>query len=193
MFCPINKKLLLVLVVGGFLFFANTTLAQMGMMETSPPENAGRTGEEHANFNTVLREILQTQKVEDKSEISCAQVTDEQFEELGDAYMELIHPGEAHKVMDAMMGGEGSTSLRQAHINMGRSSLGCWSDYRSGTVFMPMSGYGMMNGFGVMHSDTMFGGYSINRTIFSFIWFIFAVIGIFTVVKWVINYTNQQK
>gem|GEM_PF-4322314 len=51
-----------------------------------------------------------------------------------------------HEAMNERMGGEGSKSLEQAHINMGRSYLGCWSNYNSGPVYMPMIGvYGMMN------------------------------------------------
>ena len=54
------------------------------------------------------------------SKVSCNQLTDEQLEALGDYYMEQIHPGEQHEMMDEMMGGEGSETLKQAHINMAR-------------------------------------------------------------------------
>ena len=50
-----------------------------------------------------------------KQKISCEDLTDDQLEVLGDYYMEQMHPGEQHEVMDEMMGGEGSESLRQAH------------------------------------------------------------------------------
>ena len=51
--------------------------------------------------------------------ISCENLTQEQLEILGDYYMEQVHPGELHEIMDERMGGEGSESLRQVHINMG--------------------------------------------------------------------------
>jgi len=54
------------------------------------------------------------------SGISCDKLTDEQLESIGDYYMEQMHPGEAHEMMDQMMGGEGSESLRQVHINMAK-------------------------------------------------------------------------
>src|SRR3989344_9661191 len=54
------------------------------------------------------------------SGISCDKLTDEQLEFIGDYYMERIHPGEAHEIMDKMMGGEGSESLKQVHINMAK-------------------------------------------------------------------------
>ncbi len=49
----------------------------------------------------------------------CSDLTQDQLEGIGDYYMEQMHPGEAHEQMDAMMGGEGSDSLRQMHISMG--------------------------------------------------------------------------
>ncbi len=54
-----------------------------------------------------------------QQKISCDDLTENQLEILGDYYMEQMHPGEQHEIMDEMMGGEGSDSLRQAHINMG--------------------------------------------------------------------------
>jgi uncharacterized membrane protein len=53
-----------------------------------------------------------------ESGASCDELSDEQLELIGDYYMEQMHPGEAHERMDAMMGGEGSESLKQMHINM---------------------------------------------------------------------------
>ncbi len=54
------------------------------------------------------------------SGVSCNNLNDEQLEAIGDYYMEQMHPGEAHEMMDKMMGGEGSESLRQMHITMAR-------------------------------------------------------------------------
>ena len=53
-----------------------------------------------------------------KEKISCNKLTDYQLEILGDYFMEQMHPGELHEIMDERMGGEGSESLRQVHINM---------------------------------------------------------------------------
>lgn len=54
-----------------------------------------------------------------EQKIPCSELNEEQLEIIGDYYMEQMHPGEAHIKMDEMMGGEGSESLRQMHINMG--------------------------------------------------------------------------
>lgn len=126
----------------------NVTHAQMGMM-------GGTWGTTQTNSNTsqelrdTLSAILSTQNISDQSKVDCSKVTDDQFEKLGDAYMGTMFASTAqHEAMDNMMGGEGSASLRQAHINMGRSYLGCWSNYNSGPIAMPMMGYG--GGHGMM-------------------------------------------
>ena len=72
------------------------------------------------------------------SGISCDQLTDEQLESTGDYYMEQMHPGEAHEMMDQMMGVEGSDSLKQMHIQMAKR-LYCNEDVSG------MMGGGMMN------------------------------------------------
>jgi len=89
------------------------------------------------------------------SGISCDKLSDEQLEAMGDYYMEQIHPGEAHELMDNMMGGEGSESLKQVHINMAKRL------YCNGDVYI---GYGMMGSGGMMNmmSRGMMGGYPAN-------------------------------
>lgn len=58
-------------------------------------------------------------------------LTEEEYEILGEYFMELMH-GDNHEFMDDMMGGEGSETLRSAHINMGRNF---YTDYlRTGIV-----------------------------------------------------------
>lgn len=80
------------------------------------------------------------------SNTPCSQLTNEQLELIGDYYMEQMHPGEQHELMDNMMGGEGSEYLKQVHINMAKRL------YCKENVYV---GYGMMNS-GMM--PMMFGG-----------------------------------
>src|SRR3989344_5844668 len=92
------------------------------------------------------------------SGISCDKLTDEQLESIGDYYMEQMHPGDAHELMDQMMGGEGSDQLRQAHIAMaGRWYCGDTSGTRYGMMgaFDGASYGGMMDGFNGMMGGTM--------------------------------------
>lgn len=93
----INKKLAVVAFASIFLFglFMNDVYAH--------------DDEEFAQAEDLL-----------KQKISCDDLSKEQLEIIGDYYMEQMHPGELHEIMDERMGGEGSLSLRQVHINIAR-------------------------------------------------------------------------
>ena len=88
-----------------------------------------------------------------ESEISCANLSDEQLEAIGDYYMEQMHPGKAHEFMDQMMGGEGSESLRQVHINMAKRL------YCNENLYV---GYGV-SGPAMMGSGGMMGPWMMNN------------------------------
>ncbi len=80
-----------------------------------------------------------------KSKISCKELSDEQLELIGGYYMEQMHPGELHEIMDERMGGEGSVALKQVHINMAKSFYCGESMYLSGGMMnMMMNRQGMM-------------------------------------------------
>ncbi len=115
------------------------------------------------------------------SGISCDKLIDEQLEAIGDYYMEQMHPREAHEMMDQMMGGEGSKSLRQTHITMAKR-LYCNED-----VGGMMSG-GMMN--------MMMGNYPAYYNYNSFwnvLWLIF-LIGVIVLIIWFIyKFTSKGK
>jgi hypothetical protein len=172
------KKIILAsFVIFSSLFFLNTRLAhaQMGsMMGLDNEETEVETKEGHAeSVEVVLQGILESQNVSTVQELDLSKVSDDDWERLGDAVMELQHPGEAHEVMDRMMGGEGSESLRQMHINMGQAYLGYGNtNYGPGMMMGgDMMGYnnnrnfnaptGMM-GFGSMMG---YGGYGILGTV----------------------------
>ncbi|MEW6407622.1 MAG: hypothetical protein AB1465_02950 [Patescibacteria group bacterium] len=104
----------------------------------------------HGNNFTETKQLIE-------SGISCDKLTDEQLEAIGDYYMEQMHPGEAHEMMDKMMGGEGSENLKQMHINMAKR-LYCNENIdgmmEGGENMMNMmnmmgqtQGQGMMSGF----------------------------------------------
>ncbi len=92
------------------------------------------------------------------SKASCPELSDEQLEDIGDYYMEQMHPGEAHELMDKMMGGEGSEGLKQMHIMMARQ-IYCGENTMQGGMMNNMGGFmgagqqanmmgGMMGGYG---------------------------------------------
>ncbi len=55
-----------------------------------------------------------------QSKTPCNNLNDQQLESIGEYFMEQMHPGELHELMDARMGGEGSETLKQIHINIAR-------------------------------------------------------------------------
>ena len=85
------------------------------------------------------------------SQITCDDLSESQFEMIGEYYMELMAPGEMHEIMDARLGGEGSESLRLAHVNIGKMQY-C-GEYGG------MSGVGFMMGGSGMYGSSDFGMY----------------------------------
>ncbi len=91
-----------------------------------------------------------------KSKASCAALSEEQLELIGEYYMEQMHPGELHELMDERMGGEGSAQLTQAHIAMAKSFYcGEAGMMSSGMMNMMMgrTGGGMMGSGGMMGNE----------------------------------------
>ena len=129
----------------------------------------------------------------------CSKLTENQLEILGDYLMEQMHPGESHKVMDKMMGGEGSESLRQMHIAMAKR---IYCNDISGMVNYGMMGYGMMGSglgrgtnyggmMGMMGGNFgygMMGGYGFGYSGFvSFLYLVLLIGLIVLVYLWVIK------
>ena len=97
-----------------------------------------------------------------ESGVSCDKLSDDELESIGEYYMEQMHPGDEHELMDQMMGGDGSESLKQMHIQMAKvlycgESGGMMSS--GGMMNMMMGSGGMMNMMGGQNiqSGTMQG------------------------------------
>jgi len=125
-----------------------------------------------------------------ESKISCDKLSNEQLEAIGDYYMEQMHPGEAHEIMDNMMGGEGSESLKQVHINMARRI------YCNENIYI---GYGMMGSGGMMNmlGRGMMGNYPAgydysNYGYWNIFWILLLAAVIFLVV-WIIHRFGIKK
>lgn len=95
----------------------------------------------------------------------CNELTDGQLANIGDYYMEQMHPGEQHEYMDEVMGGEGSESLEAMHINMALA-IYCGADeteYRN-------TGYGMRGMMSGAYGPGMMQGYYPNSYVTGFQW-----------------------
>jgi hypothetical protein len=82
----------------------------------------------------------------------CEELSAGQLEMIGDYYMEHMHPGDAHDLMDKHMGGEGSESLKLSHVRIAQSFYCGNSGEMTSSMMselMGRSGYGGM-GYGMM-------------------------------------------
>ena len=109
------------------------------------------------------------------SGVSCDELSDEQLESIGDFFMEQMHPGEQHEIMDEAMGGEGSESLKQTHIRI--TYMMYCNNMRGGMMNMA---FGMM-GSG---SGMMYGGSPTLMWLWSFLGVLF-FLGL-TLLVWVL-------
>lgn len=160
----------LFILIGVLFLNVKSTNAQVGSMmgnENAIAQTQTESDMHTESVETVIQDILNQQNVSTVQELNLSKISDDNWERLGDAVMELQHPGQAHEVMDRMMGGEGSESLRQMHIKMGQAYLGYGSSnssYGSGMMGGGMTplrqGYERQVGFGSMM------GYSVNSGIY---------------------------
>lgn len=129
--------------------------------------------EDHEDTFAQAEEII-------KQKISCDDLSDDQLEILGDYYMEQMHPGELHEIMDERMGGEGSENLRLMHIRMGNAFYCGESGAMSGGMMdMMMGREGMIGGsMGVMGGSYYAGG----MTTFNFLSWIVTILVILVLV-----------
>jgi len=121
-----------------------------------------------------------------ESKTGCDRLSSEQLEAIGDYYMEQMHPGESHELMDTMMGGEGSASLKQVHITMAKR-LYCNEDtggVMGGSMMQMMMGNtmmggGMMGNYPASYDHSYYGYWNI-------FWILLFAAGIFLLV-WIIH------
>ena len=80
-----------------------------------------------------------------KQKIPCNLLSENQLESIGEFYMEQMHPGELHEIMDERMGGEGSASLRQTHISLAKAFYCGENQMMSVGMMNTMMGRGEIN------------------------------------------------
>ncbi len=112
-------------VVAACLVAGSGTAHAQGMMgypQISPDASTATTVQE------IVSGIMAAQGVQSRDAIDCTKISRDTLDKLGDGLMDYYHPGSAHEVMDAMMGGEGSSALEAMHVGMGEAYLGCRGD-----------------------------------------------------------------
>lgn len=130
-----------------------TLFALVGFIVLLTPAYAETSHDDTAAPEEIVGQIRAGQNLEETAaEVDCSRVEEDNLEELGEAVMSLMHPDpEQHELMDRMMGGEGSDSLRTMHVMMGLRYLGC----DSGTMPHMTGAGGMM---GMNHESTYNSG-----------------------------------
>jgi hypothetical protein len=126
-----------------------------------------------------------------KQRIPCEELTESQLEILGDYYMEQMHPGESHEIMDERMGGEGSESLRVMHINMGKAFYCGNHGAMSGGMMDTMMGRGMMGG-GMMGSFGNMMGYNSGYGIFGWIFWALVIVLLVLLIVWLVKQIQEK-
>lgn len=143
------------------------------------------------------------EKLESK-ELSCADLTVENFEVLGEYFMGAMMD-EGHASMNAMliqmMGEDGEEAMHEA---MGRRLSGCDTDAAipgRGIGFMPMmnmmggwsgfGGFGPMSPFGPWMTSNWVGGGFLGGLL-AILWWVVIIAGIVAVVKWIAHRGKRQ-
>ncbi len=124
-----------------------------------------------------------------KERISCEQLNDEQLEALGDYFMEQMHPGEFHEIMDERMGREGSATLKQVHINIARRFY-CGDSRAMSSMMMNT----MMGRYG-SGSSMMYGVYYRQPSYSFYIQLIFSmliIVLLLVIIIWLINNIKEK-
>jgi len=121
------KKVVLILILSIFTSFVLAGVSYAAEMQLK-------------SIDTILTEIRAEQGINSSDKIDVSKVSQATLEELGDSVMEAMIGNTAiHDQIDIKLGGDGSESLRNFHINIGLNYL---SDYPNGMMNI-MSG-GMM-------------------------------------------------
>src|SRR3990172_3278871 len=134
----------------------------------------GLTGLAIAKSNVAEGQRLQQQLLD--GEIECADMSDSQFESMGENYMEQMM-GTSHEQMDIIMSNMmGSTGADQWHTVMGKRLSQCDTTAQypsSGQSFGPMMG---MMGFSMMGGNSFGNNYVWGMPWYMGIWSIVALL-----------------
>ena len=143
-----------------------------------------------------------------RDKVSCDKLNDGQLEEIGEYYMEQMHPGEAHKLMHKMMELEEDTKIEeQFHISMARTmycnetngianmmySGGMMNMMRNNMMNFDYNGGGDMMGYNYGNYGNMMNGIGYGFGWFGLLLMILFWIAIIWLVIWIIQQFTKHK
>lgn len=192
------------------LFFLRCTVL-IGMLACATPVFAqGMMSSTYwSAVNTVTDPALQQEEAQgadlwqkmQRQELTCASVTDAQFELLGEYFMGQMM-GDAHAAMNARMKVSlGESGEEQMHITLAKHLSGCDPNaaYPNGYLgFMPMMGMMFTNNAGwdgsyayksplMQGMYTWYGAHGWTGWVIVLLWWILMIAAIVTFVRWVMN------
>jgi hypothetical protein len=83
------------------------------------------TFETHKTIEQVLNELRQIQGVTNNADLDCNKINNQQFSEVGEAWMIASHPLEEHSLIHEMNTVDSEESEDLLHIKTGQDYLGC--------------------------------------------------------------------
>ncbi len=206
-----KKFIFSAIVIVGLAFITGGTVFAQGTMMGGATAPDDHTAEEEAK-GKIVWEKLQAK------EISCADVSDENFGTLGEYFMGIM-AGDSHAAMNAMMiQMHGEEWEERIHIVMGKRFSGCdtsaafpegasgWSPMITGMWSSPFNSnktnpegvvsrpYGadnsMMWGFG---NNPMGWGLGAFGWIFMILWWVLVIVGIAALIKWLAGQSRSGR
>ncbi|MEW6329505.1 MAG: SHOCT domain-containing protein [Candidatus Micrarchaeota archaeon] len=125
-------------------------------------------------YSVSQNELAEAKQLID-SNVSCANLSDEQLELVGEYFMEQMHPRGAHEMMHRMMGlSEGTQEEKNFHISMARNtycresrSVGMMCGMMTMGDMMSYGGGGIIDGGGMMNGHGTYGVWNA-----SFFWIV---------------------
>lgn len=188
------KRLLIASGTAVLLAFAAAPAFAQGMMGWNygyVPSAASSAGTETAQ---ILQEEADGKAILERlqaKQVRCGELSDEDFDKLGDYYMGLMM-GADHEVMDRVMQARlGESGDTRMHVAMGKRLSGC-----DVNAAYPSQGYGLMpvigsDGWGMMRPWTA-GAYAtpqadIGTWVTTGLIWVFLALGIFALAKWILK------
>lgn len=197
-----------------FLFVIFSALAiTISLPVVTRAQMMGNIGNSTVVNNQIIQEEAEGKAILGKlqsQQTSCANLTDDNFEKLGDYFMGQMM-GSSHSAMDALMTQRiGEDNNRLMHIALGKRFSGCNTSAvfpSQGESFLPMMG--MMGGWSSSNSNnnyqpnnfnSMMGNYYNNGYsmmgyggigwIPMILWWTLIIVGIVLLIRWI---TNQSR